>query len=95
MSVKKQSVELPVSKTGVIEQFKVNEKDTGSAAVQIALLTKKILHLSDHAKEHKKDNHSKRGLVLAVGARKKFLSYLKRKDLKQYQDLIAKLGLRK
>lgn len=92
---RKEVVQLPETKQEILNQFKINEKDTGSAQVQIALLTGKILHLSEHAKVHKKDNHSKRGLVLAVSARKKLLSYLKRKDEGGYHILIEKLGLRK
>lgn len=84
-----------MEKKDIIKNHKISEKDTGSAPVQIALLTSKILHLSEHAKKHKKDNHSKRGLTLAVSARKKLLSYLKSSDESQYSALIAKLGLRK
>lgn len=84
-----------MTKKEIIAQFRTNEKDTGSTAVQVALITSKILHLAEHAKKHKKDNHSKRGLTLAVSERKKLLAYLKGTNEAQYQDVISKLGLRK
>ena len=82
-------------KTEIIKTFKSNEKDTGSPSVQIALLTERINSLSGHFKEHKKDHHSRQGLLRMVSIRRRLLEYVKRKDLKEYQDLIKKLDLRK
>lgn len=82
-------------KTSVITAFKTNEKDTGSPSVQIALLTERINSLSGHFKTHKKDHHSRQGLLRMVSVRRRLLDYLKRKDNKGYQDLIKKLDLRK
>ena len=82
-------------KTEIIKSFKLNEKDTGSASVQIALLTERINSLSGHFKTHKRDHHSRQGLLRMVSIRRRLLEYLKRKDLKEYQDLIKKLDLRK
>jgi len=81
-------------KERVIEKFKVNEKDTGSAAVQIALLTEEIKRLSDHLKENRNDKHSRRGLLQMVSKRKSLLDYLSRRDQKTYQEVAKKLGLR-
>ena len=82
-------------KTELISSFKINEKDTGSADVQVAIITERITNLTEHLKANKKDHHSRHGLLHLVGQRKKFLDYLKKEDLKRYQDLISKLGLRK
>ncbi len=82
-------------KKEVIENFKIHSRDTGSAEVQIALLTQRINILSDHFKNHKKDFHSRRGLLLLVGRRRKFLDYLKKRDLKKYEEVLEKLNLRK
>ena len=82
-------------KTKVVEEFKVHEKDTGSTEVQVALLTKKIDQLTDHLKTHKKDVHSRRGLLGMVAKRKKFLDYLKETNLRKYNSLIKKLGLKR
>ncbi len=82
-------------KSEVITEFKQGDKDTGSAEVQVALLTKRITELSDHFAEHKKDHHSRRGLLRLVNQRRKLLDYLKSNDLERYQALIAKLGLRR
>ncbi len=82
-------------KKEIIESFKVHARDTGSAEVQIALLTERINSLSGHFKSHKKDFHSRRGLLSLVGRRRKLLSYLKKKDSAKYQELIEKLNLRK
>ena len=71
------------------------DNDTGSAEVQIAILTERINHLTEHFKTHKKDNHSRRGLLMMVAQRRKLLDYLKRKDEARYTDLIGKLGLRR
>lgn len=84
-----------VKKSKLIKEHAVHEKDTGSSAVQVALLTEKIDALASHLKDHPKDIHSKRGLVGMVVKRKKMLSYLKAKDEKSYNSVIKKLGLKK
>jgi len=85
----------PEVKAGIIDQFQLNPKDTGSAEVQIALLTQRIKDLNEHLSDHKKDKHSRRGLLLMVGKRRKFLNYLRKKSYPKYQEVIAALGLRK
>ena len=82
-------------KTEIINEFKRDEKDTGSPEVQIALLTERINELTEHLKVHKKDNHSRRGLLKMVGARRSLLKYLSEKDVQRYRDIVEKLGLRK
>ena len=82
-------------KTEIIKNFGRDEKDTGSSEVQIALLTERINELTEHLKVHKKDNHSRRGLLQMVGKRKSLLEYLKNEDVQRYREVIAKLGLRK
>ena len=82
-------------KTQIIEKYKRDEKDTGSPEVQVALLTERINELTEHLKVHKKDNHSRRGLLKMVGKRRNLLNYLAKKDVQRYRDIIAKLGLRK
>ncbi len=82
-------------KNQIIETYKTSENDTGSAEVQVALLTQRINHLNEHLKVNKNDNHSRRGLMKMVGRRKGLLDYLKSKDIEAYRALIAKLGLRK
>jgi len=82
-------------KEEVIKEFATKEGDTGSPEVQIAILTSRIVTLTDHFKEHKKDNHSRRGLIKMVNQRRKLLDYLKSKDDARYKTLIGKLGLRK
>jgi small subunit ribosomal protein S15 len=82
-------------KRKIIDKFKIHDKDTGSSKVQIALLTKRINDLTGHFKIHPKDHHSRRGLLKMVGQRRRFLSYIKRRDLSQYKTLIQELGLRK
>lgn len=84
-----------VVKSKVIDSYKVNPKDTGSSVVQIALLSEKINYLSEHFKVHKKDHHSRRGLLMMIGNRRRLLSYLKKKDQAKYQETIDKLSLRK
>ena len=81
-------------KTAVIEANKTHEGDTGSPEVQIALLTQRINHLNEHLKVHKKDHHSRRGLLKMVGQRRNMLDYLRRSDIERYRALGAKLGLR-
>ena len=82
-------------KAKVIEKYQTTPGDTGSPEVQVALLTARILYLTDHFKTHKKDFHSRTGLLKMVGQRRNILKYLKAKDVQRYRDLIAKLGLRK
>lgn len=82
-------------KQNVIRDFAVHETDTGSPDVQIAMLTKQILELADHLKKHKKDNHSRRGLLKMVSKRKKLLGYLAETNEKSYEKVIKKLGLKK
>ena len=84
-----------VNKQEIIDKFKQSEKDTGSSEVQVALLTARINHLSDHLKQHPKDFHSRRGLLKMVGQRRGLLDYIRDKDIVKYRDLIAELGLRK
>lgn len=85
----------PELKAQVIEEYKQHEGDTGSPEVQVALLTTRIKYLTEHFKTHKKDFHSRTGLLKLVGQRRKLLNYLKNKDVQRYRDLIARLGLRK
>ncbi len=82
-------------KKEIIDQNKRSEKDTGSPEVQIAILTTRINQLNEHLKKHNKDHHSRRGLLKMVGHRRNLLSYLRKKDINRYRDIIAKLGLRK
>ncbi len=84
-----------MDKSDIISKFARSEGDTGSPEVQVALLTARIVSLSSHLETHKKDNHSRRGLLKMIGARKKLLAYLKNKDINRYRELIAALGLRK
>ena len=79
----------------IIKEYQKDSGDTGSADVQIALLTARIRHLTEHFKTHKKDHHSRRGLLRLVSQRKKLLSYVKSNDINSYADLISRLGLRK
>ncbi len=82
-------------KQKIIENFKTHEMDTGSTEVQIAILTSRINKLNEHLKANKKDNHSRRGLVMMVGKRKRLLQYLKNREISKYKKLIKELGLRK
>ncbi len=82
-------------KAKLIDDFKIHSRDTGSAEVQIAILTERINDLGDHFKAHKKDFHSRRGLLLLVSRRRKLLKYLKDKDMKKYEEILGKLKLRK
>ena len=86
---------LKEKKTKLIDEFKVHIRDTGSAEVQIAILTERINQLGDHFKQHKKDFHSRRGLLSLVGRRRRLLNYLKGKDVKKYEEILEKLNLRK
>jgi small subunit ribosomal protein S15 len=82
-------------KTEIIEKYKLHEGDTGSPEVQVAILTERINHLNEHLKMHKKDHHSRRGLLKMVGARRGLLNYLQDKDIERYRVIIEKLNLRK
>lgn len=82
-------------KSEIINQFKAHEKDTGSSEVQIALLTSRINHLTDHLRTHRKDFHSRRGLLQMASRRRKLLDYVKRTDLGKYNEILQKLSLRK
>ena len=82
-------------KSQIIEKYKRDEKDTGSPEVQIAILTERINELTEHLKVHKKDNHSRRGLLKMVGRRRNLLNYLAKKDINRYREIVSKLGLRK
>lgn len=83
------------TKAGIIGKFALNEGDTGSPEVQIALLTERINHLIEHLKIHKKDHHSRRGLLKMVGKRRGLLNYLKKKDIERYREVLKGLNLRK
>lgn len=82
-------------KLTIIESYKTHDSDTGSPEVQVALLTERINHLNEHLKLHKKDYHSRRGLLKMVGKRRNLLNYVKEKNIERYRELIEKLGLRK
>ena len=81
-------------KTKIIQDYAIHEGDTGSPEVQIAILTNRINELTEHLREHKKDNHSRRGLLIMVGKRRNLLDYLQKKDINRYRAIIAKLGIR-
>ena len=83
------------AKLAVIKEYATHEGDTGSPEVQVAILTSRIQDLTEHLKEHKKDHHSRRGLLKLVGQRRNMLDYLRRKDIERYRSLIERLGLRK
>ena len=82
-------------KTEILKTYAREENDTGSAEVQVAVLTERINELTDHLRIHKKDNHSRRGLLTMVSKRKRLLKYLEAKDVQRYRDIIAKLNIRK
>ncbi len=82
-------------KKALIDEYKTHESDTGSPEVQVALLTREISELTEHLKVHKKDHHSRRGLLMKVGRRRRLLNYLKKEDVERYRVLIRKLGLRR
>ena len=86
---------MSIDTQAIIKEYQKDPSDTGSADVQIALLTARIRHLTEHFKTHKKDHHSRRGLLKLVSQRKKLLSYLKSNDITSYAELISRLGLRK
>ncbi len=83
------------TKKGLIEKYKQHDSDTGSPEVQIGLLTHRISYLTEHLKVHKKDHHSRRGLLMLVGKRRRLLNYVKRNDVKRYRSIIETLGLRR
>ena len=85
---------MPLQKAATIEKYRINENDTGSARVQIALLTERINYLTDHFRTHKKDHHGRRGLLKMVGKRRRLLDYLKRTDVTAYRQIVQDLGLR-
>ena len=82
-------------KQAIIEEYRLNDKDTGSPEVQIAILTHRINNLTEHLKTNKKDHHSRRGLFMMVGQRRGFLNYLKDNDIERYRSIVARLGLRR
>ncbi len=84
-----------VKKRQIIDEYKQHETDTGSPEVQVAMLTERINYLTEHLKEHKKDHHSRRGLLKMVGQRRSLLNYLKDRDVDRYRAIVEKLGLRK
>ena len=84
-----------MTRAEIMKEYAIKEGDTGSPEVQIALLTQRILHLTEHLKIHKKDFHTRRGLLKMVGQRRRFLQYLERKGFDRYKSIITKLGLRK
>lgn len=86
---------IEAKKKAVIQGFRTHDNDTGSPEVQVALLSERIVYLTDHFKTHTKDHHSRRGLMKLVGQRRRLLDYLKRKDSQRYRGLIEKLGIRK
>lgn len=86
---------LPEEKTAIMQEYATHEGDTGSPEVQIAVLTRRINDLTEHLKVHKKDHHSRRGLLKMVGHRRNLLSYLQKKDIMRYRAIVEKLGLRK
>ncbi|MCG8471909.1 MAG: 30S ribosomal protein S15 [Desulfobacterales bacterium] len=82
-------------KLGTIDEYKTHDSDTGSPEVQIALLTDRIKYLTEHVKVHKKDHHSRRGLLILVGRRRRLLNYLKKKNITRYRELLGRLGLKR
>ncbi|MCL2136256.1 MAG: 30S ribosomal protein S15 [Coriobacteriia bacterium] len=88
---------MPLSKevtAGIIAEYGKDAKDSGSASVQVALLSQRIRDLTEHLKIHRKDHHTRRGLLMLVGKRRRLLTYIKQRDITEYRDLIARLGIR-
>lgn len=85
----------PARKKELIETYRINEADTGSPEVQIAILSERISYLTEHLKDNKKDHHSRRGLLKMVGQRRGLLNYLMKKDIERYRSIVERLGLRK
>ncbi|MDA1001450.1 MAG: 30S ribosomal protein S15 [bacterium] len=84
-----------VRKTEVIQEYRTHEGDTGSPEVQVAILSERITYLTDHFKTHTKDHHSRRGLLMLVGQRRRLLDYLREKDISRYRNIIERLGIRR
>ena len=84
-----------MDRAAIVKEYALSDNDTGSPEVQIALLTQRIAHLTEHLKEHKHDHHSRRGLLLLVGQRRRLLNYLQKTDIERYRSLIDRLGLRR
>jgi small subunit ribosomal protein S15 len=84
-----------LEKKAVVDKHKLHDKDTGSPEVQVALLTERIGYLTEHLKAHKKDHHSRRGLLMLVGRRRRLLNYVKNKDVQRYRNIISALGIRR
>ncbi len=82
-------------KREIVDEYRIHERDTGSPEVQVALLTERIRYLTEHFQTHKKDHHSRRGLLKLVGQRRRLLSYLRDTDIERYRELIGRLGIRK
>jgi small subunit ribosomal protein S15 len=82
-------------KRKIVDEYKMHDSDTGSTEVQVALLSSEINYLTEHMKDHKKDHHSRRGLLMKVGQRRRLLNYLKKEDVERYRTLIKRLGLRR
>lgn len=89
------SDQIDAAKPGIIGEHKLHDSDTGSPEVQIALLTVRINHLNDHLSKHKKDHHSRRGLLQLVGRRRRLLDYVRSNDIARYREIVAKNGLRR
>ena len=89
------SEKIDLAKPGIIAEHRLHDTDTGSPEVQIALLTERIQHLTEHMKVHKKDFHTQRGLLMLVGRRRRMLDYLRRENVERYRAIIAKLGIRR
>ncbi len=89
------SEQIDKAKAGIIAEHRLHDTDTGSPEVQIAILTKRINHLNDHLQKHKKDHHSRRGLLMLVGQRRRLLDYVRKNDVERYRAIIAKMGLRR
>jgi small subunit ribosomal protein S15 len=89
------SEKIDLAKPGVIAEHRLHSTDTGSPEVQIALLSERINHLTEHLKVHKKDHHSRRGLLMLVGRRRRLLDYVRANDVERYRSIISKLGLRR
>ena len=83
------------AKEKIIAEYATHEGDTGSPEVQVAILTKRIAHLTEHLKEHKHDHHSRRGLLLLVGQRRRLLNYMQKEDINRYRSIVERLGLRR
>jgi small subunit ribosomal protein S15 len=89
------SEQIDKQKAGIIAEHRLHDTDTGSPEVQIAILTKRINHLNEHLQSHKKDHHSRRGLLMLVGQRRRLLDYVRKNDVERYRAIIAKMGLRR